>query len=142
MSKDELWRQSPSLPEYMVSSLGRIMRVPYMAPLPNGGMRHYGGEPWYGSWAKDLGRYIFQFHGHSYKVHRLVCEAFHGRPPFDDAVVMHLDEDASNNREENLQWGSQKENLNAPGFIEYCRSRTGDDSPTTKGRRNKPLLAA
>jgi hypothetical protein len=50
---------------------------------------------------------------------------------------MHLDENAANNRADNLRWGTQKENLNAPGFLNYCRSRTGDDSPIIKGRRRR-----
>lgn len=45
------------------------------------------------------------------KVHQLVCEAFHGSKPFESAVVIHIDEDAHNNRPENLLWGTQKENL-------------------------------
>jgi HNH endonuclease len=71
-----------------------------------------------------------------HKVHRLVAEAFLGPPPFDGAVVMHIDENAANNRPSNLRWGSQKENLNAAGFIEYCKSRTGVNSPIVKGRRS------
>lgn len=70
-------------------------------------------------------------------MHQLVCEAFHGPKPFDKAVVIHLDEDGLNNRAENLKWGTQKENLNAPGFIEYCRGRVGEDSPTIKHQRKK-----
>ena len=68
------------------------------------------------------------------KVHQLVCEAFHGPRPFEKAVVIHIDENAHNNRPENLKWGTQKENLSAPGFIEYCRSRSGEDSPRVKGQ--------
>jgi hypothetical protein len=75
--------------------------------------------------------------GRTYKIARLIAEAFHGPPPFDDAVVMHLDENAVNNRPENLKWGTQKENLNAEGFLAYCHGRLGEDSPTIKGRRNK-----
>lgn len=71
------------------------------------------------------------------KVHRLVCEAFHGPAPFERAVVLHLDENALNNRPENLQWGTQKENLNMPKFVEYCKSRTGENSPVTKGIKRK-----
>ncbi len=56
------------------------------------------------------------------KVHQLVCEAFHGVKPFDRAVVIHRDENALNNKPANLKWGTQKENLNAPGFKAYCRS--------------------
>jgi hypothetical protein len=58
-------------------------------------------------------RLIFRFRGKTYKVHRAVCEAFNGPPPFERAVVMHLDEDSFNNMPENLRWGTQKENLSA-----------------------------
>ena len=57
------------------------------------------------------------------KVHQLVCEAFHGQKPFERAVVIHKDEDALNNRPGNLKWGTQKENLNAPGFIQQISRR-------------------
>ena len=70
----------------------------------------------------------------NYKIHILVCEAFHGPKPTDTSVVLHLNEDGTDNRPENLRWGTQKENLNMPKFIEYCKSRTGDDSPFRKGR--------
>lgn len=106
------------------------MVVPYQAPMPHGGFRHYGGYPTYGTW--DGTRYHTVYKGKTYRVHQLVCEAFHGPKPFDGAVVMHKDECASNNCPDNLQWGTQKENLNAPGFIEYCRSRTGENHPRNK----------
>jgi HNH endonuclease len=48
---------------------------------------------------------------------------------------VHLDENAANNRASNLRWGTQKENLNAEGFLAYCRGRTGDRSPIAKARR-------
>lgn len=81
-------------------------------------------------------RLIYIRKGKSLKVHRLVCEAFNG-PPGPGQVCMHLDENPFNNLPHNLAWGTQKENLNAPGFIAYCRSRTGDNSPTRKGRMNQ-----
>ncbi|WP_413716185.1 HNH endonuclease signature motif containing protein [Sphingobium sp. B1D7B] len=56
------------------------------------------------------------------KIHQAVCEAFHGPKPFPRAVVIHLDEDAHNNRPENLKWGTQKENLNMPKFKAWQRS--------------------
>ena len=76
------------------------------------------------------------------KIHRLVCEAFHGIAPFDRAVVLHLDENALNNRPENLRWGTQKENLNMPNFIKYCKSRTGENSPVAKSIKRKLQLTA
>jgi len=97
------------------------MRVPYSAPTPNGGTRQYGGNPHYGCDSGE-GRMIFVFQGKTYKVHRLVCEAFHGPAP-EGAVCMHVNEDYRDNRASNLRWGTQKENLNAPGFIQHCRTR-------------------
>lgn len=43
-------------------------------------------------------------------VHRIVAETFLGPPPFEGAVVRHLDDNPTNNRVENLAWGSHKEN--------------------------------
>ena len=71
------------------------------------------------------------------KIHRLVCEAFHGLALFERAIVIHIDENACNNKPENLRWGTQKENLNMPKFIEYCKSRIGENSPIIKGMRAK-----
>lgn len=134
MTAGEIWRNIPSLPGVLASSEGRIMMIPYRGPMPRGGERPYGGTPTFGVWNKADARFIVTLDGHTYKVARLVAEAFHGHPPFRGAVVMHLDENAANNRASNLCWGTQKENLNAPGFLEYCRSRTGENSPTAKAR--------
>jgi hypothetical protein len=44
-----------------------------------------------------------------YKVHRLVCEAFHGPCP-EGRECAHLDGNNSNNRPENLAWVTRSEN--------------------------------
>lgn len=131
----EIWRSIPSFPDYIACSSGHLMRVPFRGAMPNGGLRPYGGDIVTGAW--DGKRYIIVHKGKTYKVHRLICEAFHGPPPFEGAVCMHLDENSRNNRPGNLKWGTQKENLNAPGFLEYCRGRTGENNPFIKGRRKK-----
>lgn len=100
--------------------------------MPRGGMRTYGGEPTRGQWDGD--RFVYPLRGKTYKVARLVCEAFNGQPPAGRQYCLHVDEDSRNNRPSNLTWGTQKENLNAPGFIAYCKSRTGEASPAVKGR--------
>lgn len=43
-------------------------------------------------------------------VHRLVAEAFLGPSPFPEAVVRHLDGERTNNRPQNLAWGTQRDN--------------------------------
>ena len=133
MNTSEIWRLVPSVNGLIASSHGRLMVIPYQGETPNGAPRPYGGQPTKGQW--DGFRFIYVLKGKTYKVHRLVCEAFNGPPP-PGAVCMHLDEDSSNNCPENLKWGTQKENLNAPGFIAYCKSRTGQNNPWIKGKLN------
>ena len=115
----EVWRVVPSAPQYLASSEGRIMVSPYCAEMPHGGIRQYGGQPHFGVWSKVDARFIVVHKGKCYKVHQLICEAFNGPRPTPKSVVMHLDENPVNNRASNLQWGTQKENLNAPGFKDY-----------------------
>jgi hypothetical protein len=133
MTTKEIWRLVPSVPGLLASSEGRLMIAPYMGTLHRGGVQQFGGEPTWGQW--DGSRFVYSRRGYkTQKVARLVCEAFNG-PPQDGQVCMHLDENARNNKPSNLAWGTQKENLNMPKFIEYCKGRTGENSPTTKGRR-------
>lgn len=133
MTTREIWRSVPSLEGVLVSNHGRVMRAPFQSENPRAGNKQWGGVPTNGCW--DGARFIWRAHGKTFKVARLVCEAFNGPPPFDGAVCMHLDENASHNTPDNLAWGTQKENLSAPGFIEYCKSRTGENSPIIKGRK-------
>lgn len=125
-----VWAEVPSYPGILVSSEGEVMVKPYPVATGNGGVRMAGGTITRGQW--DGSRYIYPRRGHkTAKVHRLVCEAFNG-PPQPGQVCMHLNEDARDNRAANLAWGTQKENLNAPGFIAYCKTRTGDNHPRKK----------
>lgn len=122
----EVWRVVPSAPQFMASSEGRIMVTPYWSEMPKGGSRAYGGEPRFGVWSKQDGRFVIVWKGKTFKVHQLICEAFNGAKPFDGAVVMHLDENAANNRPDNLAWGTQRENLNAPSHSGYLLSPAGE----------------
>ena len=134
----EVWRVIPSLPEYIACSDGRVMRLPFIGPMPKGSVRPYGGEPTFGVvHPYNFHRPTINFKGKSYRVSRLICEAFHGPAPFPKAVVMHLDDDQTNNTPENLRWATQKENLNTPTFLEYCRSRVGENNPWVKGQKKK-----
>jgi hypothetical protein len=140
---EEVWRPVPSCPGMMASSLGFIRLPEKIGVTPRGNPRVYKTRPVRGVLTKASKTARHQYYAmrtRDYgqkKVHRLVCEAFHGPPPFEGAVVIHLDEDARNNRADNLRWGTQKENLNMPGFKAYCRSRTGENSPTVKGRAKR-----
>ena len=125
---EEIWKPVPSKPGMMASSFGRILMPEREAAMPHGGVRKYTPKPTFGNRCKasKTARHIYRniysrFFGNC-KVHIMVCEAFHGPKPFPKAVVIHADEDGENNREDNLRWGTQKENLNMPGFVEYCKS--------------------
>lgn len=139
----EHWKPVPSKPGITASSLGRIKLPDSVSKMPFGGMREYKPQPTYGTKTRAsktarheyMGLYNKKFG--NMKIHRLVCEAFYGLAPFKRAVVIHIDEDATNNKPENLRWGTQKENLNMPKFIEYCKSRTGENSSIKKGIKAK-----
>lgn len=135
MTTKETWRDVPSVKGLQASSEGRLRTIPHTKSMPNGGTRIYGGQPTQGQW--DGKRFIHRFRRKTYKVARLVCEAFHGPPTPEAPYCLHDDEDAANNKPENLKWGTQKENLNYPGFILYCKSRTGENSPRTKSQMRK-----
>ncbi len=144
----EIWKPVPSKHGLMASSWGRIVLPAKEYQMPNGGVRKTHPRPTYGTKTKSKKTARHEYMGvfskslGNMKVHRLVCEAFHGPMPFFKAVVIHLDEDATNNRPENLRWGTQKENLNMPGFIAYCKSRIGENSPIKKGmsRRSNSVV--
>lgn len=127
-SQREFWKPVPSFPGLLASNKGRILLPPRYSPIHHGGFRGYFPKPTYGfvTRAKKSAAHSYRGIYNSFfgniKVHRAVCEAFHGPSPTPDAVVIHIDEDAHNNRPENLKWGTQKENLNMPKFKDWLRS--------------------
>ena len=130
----ESWKTIPSEPDLEASSLGRIRVIPYESAMPYGGVRVYGGVPTWGQW--DGNRFIYcRKHHKTLRVARLVCEAFNGVAPNGMKICLHKDENAANNQPDNLKWGTQKENLNCPKFIAYCKTRTGENNPYVKGTR-------
>lgn len=135
----EVWRQVPSAPQFLVSSEGRIMVSPYWGSMPKGSKRPYGGAPHFGVWNKQDARFIIIYKGKTYKVARLICEAFHGSAPDELPVCMHNDENSANNRPDNLAWGTQKQNLNAPRFKEYQGMKRGESHPVYGVKWNPTL---
>lgn len=45
------------------------------------------------------------------RINRLVCEAFHGPPPFKDADALHKNGDNLDNTPGNLYWGTHQQNM-------------------------------
>ncbi len=134
-------RPITAIPGAFAREDGAIKLPESTRPMPRGGVREYKTKWVFGvkCRASKTARHIYmgtRYRGKTYKIHRLICEAFHGAPSLGQ-VVLHLDDDATNNRSDNLRWGTQKENLNAPGFIEYCKSRTGENSPRRKWEKKQ-----
>ncbi len=103
----EEWRDIPSLPGYQASSLGRIKG-------PGGKIRSLQTHP----------RSQYKVFLVSFQAHRLVCEAFHGKPPFPGAMALHgPDPTKANIQPDNLRWGTAQEN---------------SDDCTLAGRQNPP----
>lgn len=65
-----------------------------------------------------------------YRVHVVVCRAFHGEKPFPAAVARHLDGDRKNNGAWNLCWGTHKEN--ADDRDRHGRTPYGMDNTAAK----------
>ena len=104
------------MPDYAASSWGRIV---YVGSSPRGGSPTPG--------VLNGSRYIWSYRGKSYLVSRWICEAFHGPAPEGQDYCLHKDDNTMNNKPENLKWGTQKENLNTPKFLDYCRARSSED---------------
>ena len=129
-----------SIPGALARSDGYIKLPKSFAEMPNGGFREYETKWVIGVKRRASKTALHEYYGtlyrsKNYKIHRLICEAFHGPPPKGKNVVIHIDENGLNNRADNLKWGTQKENMNSPKFLEYCRSRIGENSPHVKRSR-------
>lgn len=103
----EIWKPVPSYEGYYsVSNLGRVRRD--MACRGARAGRVFTG-------AQDPGGYLAlrlarQRVNKRVLVHRVVCEAFHGPPPPGRNWVNHKDGVRANNRADNLEWCSPREN--------------------------------
>lgn len=118
--QDEEWREVPGYPGIWASSLGRVHRRGRDG-LKSAGQRS---RPTFGAQVvrnpKSGATYrscAVRWVGlGSLSVSRLVCAAFHGpQPTPEESYVLH-DDDPLNNAPKNLRWGTQAENLAAPGY--------------------------
>lgn len=104
---DEVWLPVPGYPDYQVSDRGRIRRATDSKRQWQKGFllkqkltRHGYLEVKLSNWQG------FRY----FKVHRLVCLAFYGKPKPEQTQVRHLDGNPENNSLSNLRWGTPKEN--------------------------------
>lgn len=68
------------------------------------------------------------------RLHRCVLEAFKGRAPSSKHVTRHLNGVRTDNRIENLEWGTQKENME--DSVVHGTSNRGDRNGQAKVSRN------
>lgn len=101
MSGEE-WRVIADFPEYIVSSFGRVKRIGSPKDRALKPLIRRRGYVYVN--VRDHGRPSCR------RVNRLVCEAFHGKPPTDKHHAAHNDGVASNNNRENLRWATLAEN--------------------------------
>lgn len=100
----ELWVTCVQSDDYAVSNMGRVKRITFgksvrpkriLTPVPTT----------HGYREVSLGA------RNRFPVHQLVCRAFHGEPPTPQHEPNHKDSDRTNNRADNLEWVTRKENL-------------------------------
>ena len=121
--KFEVWKPIPGYEDfYCVSNLGRVKSLDRVVISNKGITRNVLGHILPQRYYKN--RYLVVFLSKDgkqkpYKVYRLVAEAFIPNPD-PKPVVNHKDCNKLNNRAENLEWLTQKENLDH-AFINGCR---------------------
>ncbi len=94
--------------KYKVSSTGRIVHSNGMGPL-----REYDMCKKSALNGSDYKAVHISGLTSNQRVHRLVCETFHGPAPVGKNQVDHIDEYKDNNAAKNLRWVSASENLTA-----------------------------
>ena len=85
------------------------------------------------------------YRGKNYRVHTLICRAFHGLPPDDKPEVDHINRVKSANFASNLHWVSAKENAAnqdcVDQSIEKYKVRYCEDPQAYRSAHNKDYAA-
>ncbi len=99
----EIWKTCVQDTRYAVSDLGRVKRITPARGTMVGKILKPTTNP--------KTHYDYVILCRSFSVHRLVCTAFHGEPPTSKHEPNHIDTCRTNNRADNLEWLTRKENL-------------------------------
>ncbi len=109
------WKVIPQAPDYAVSSNGEVKNL-----LTGKILRPYRRKNGY----LNASLRVFPYVSKGFYVHRLVAQAFLPNPEV-KSDVNHLDSNPSNNRLENLEWASRRENIahaiSAHGGIHWAK---------------------
>lgn len=119
---DEIWKTMPRHPTHLVSNKGRVAKI-LVATAFN--RKHPG---------INIGR-----RGNCQRVfvHRAMLEAFVSPPPYLKAVTRHLNDIPTDNRLDNLRWGTASEN--ARDAIRNGRRGVNENAPRAK-LSNKDII--
>ena len=99
-STKERWKRVEYSPSYSVSSFGRVKR-------------NSSGKILSPSCAHGYEFVTLSENGviNQTRIHKLVVSAFLGNPPFEGAIVCHIDNNKTNNKVINLRWGTPTDNM-------------------------------
>ena len=101
-----IWKSVKDFPDYEVSEDGGLRRISAARTRKNGHELKRQTRPYPRTKLIKDGKKYCVF------VHRIVCQAFHGDPPFEGAICRHLDDNPRNNHYTNLSWGTHLDNHN------------------------------
>jgi phosphopantothenoylcysteine synthetase/decarboxylase len=109
---------------YMVSNFGQVKSKEKSVSIGNGATRFFP-EKIMKLTNQDSGSNYLRIalyknqKGKLYSVHRLVADAF-CKNPLNNNIVMHLDDNPSNNHATNLKWGTYSENNKGRNQYTIC----------------------
>lgn len=110
----EIWRDIPGYPGYQVSNVGRVRSHNKVTSTPRFPVRRWKDRPIKvrinPSTGYDQITLWRDGEAHTLLIHRLVAEAFLGAAQ-DGMTVNHINGDKRDNRPENLEWVTLKENV-------------------------------
>lgn len=124
--EEEIWVDMTDMgyPRYQISSFGRLKGVKGEVLHPRTDKNGY----------LYTGLYLYenkQSVKKWVKIHRLVCEAFHGKPEGDKNITDHIDRCRINNYYKNLRWVDKKES---------ARNTDRSRKPRYGGKTGLPII--
>lgn len=107
---DEQWKDTP-YPNFLISSHGRLRRLPYVQTRSDGVVRRMPEKIFSGNLHANGYLYVsLKPHRDAAVVHELVATAFIGPRPAYARTVNHKDGNKLNNHSDNLEWATYAEN--------------------------------
>lgn len=136
MQEEEIWKDIPGYEGYyQVSNLGRVKSLDRIVPHP----RYKCGQFWKGRISTiKIDRYGYpcitlnkKSHIKTITIHRLVAKSFISNPE-NKPQVNHIDGNKLNNKVNNLEWCTSKQNTIHAWKTGLCKSRLGSNSSLSK----------